>query len=915
MSDVRGMLASDPRYGEALAQLQVGKWPEAIENLQALQQEYPDSADLAESLQQAEIQASYTEEWRKQVKGRRLPFEPKKVLPRVGLVVLVAAMAYIGLTAYREWYLPSRERAAVHAEGLELVQLGHEALARGDFAAAQVAFDQALVLSPDDAAALEGLAEAERQAQLDADYQAAVVLAADEDREPAIQAFLDLQARAPGYRDVSRWLTVLQTTDESAPLFALAEEHFQKHEWQKAIEAYEALRAENSDYEQESVAQHLFDSYLAYGLEFVNQPRDDDTVLPAALEAFGQALSLRPGDAEAEAEQELASAYSNALDMQKSGQWVESALLLRTVYDRNPDYFAGAVLNDLYQNYLSMGNAAVGVGDVDLAMSAYSMARRLDVPDHSGLHAAYLTLGADLVEERKLEEAYRAFALARKIAEVDQEPLYQAYIAMGDAEFEEHRMEEALTAYAAAGMVERASHDPLQQAYVHIGDTLVVEELIGEALQIYGLAGELVTEDQELLFGSYVALGDSLVAGGDLEGALGVYELASVCRVASLEPLYRSYLALGDVHQSLGERKLALKAYELAGRLEVDDVNEAMLRISGLAPGLTPTATPTPTSTPTPTPTNTPTPSPPTATPLPSPLWYYSGWIAFQSNRDGALDIYVMRSDGSQVQRMHGSDWGVYEALIEAQTLSPDGTTRVYAEAGGGEVTDLFIFREDLPENWLRRWVLVDHGKFCYDPRWSPHGDRIVFVSQKTGNDEIWTIYPDGSDEKQLTKNDWEWDKFPTYSQDGTQIAFWSNRETGHPQIWVMNADGTGQKNISNNEFDEKEPVWIRPDLLARVQEAQWQAEANRAAWKASAPIIVPVPAPDSSGTGEDGSEADGSQGTAGSDPPTSTPTATPTPTSQPDEPTATPVPPTPTPRVTVQVPTPTPITSPVPGG
>ncbi len=67
----------------------------------------------------------------------------------------------------------------------------------------------------------------------------------------------------------------------------------------------------------------------------------------------------------------------------------------------------------------------------------------------------------------------------------------------------------------------------------------------------------------------------------------------------------------------------------------------------------------------------------------------------------------------------------------------------------------------------------------------------------------------DGQDLRQLTQNRWEWDKHPTWSPDGSQIAFFSNR-SGRRQIWVMNADGTSQRNISNNDYEDWDPVWIK---------------------------------------------------------------------------------------------------------
>jgi TolB protein len=63
---------------------------------------------------------------------------------------------------------------------------------------------------------------------------------------------------------------------------------------------------------------------------------------------------------------------------------------------------------------------------------------------------------------------------------------------------------------------------------------------------------------------------------------------------------------------------------------------------------------------------------------------------------------------------------------------------------------------------------------------------------------------------QRLTWNAWEWDKHPTWSPDGRQIAFYSNRYIGRRQIWVMNADGTDVRNLSDNPYSDWDPVWLK---------------------------------------------------------------------------------------------------------
>jgi TolB protein len=90
----------------------------------------------------------------------------------------------------------------------------------------------------------------------------------------------------------------------------------------------------------------------------------------------------------------------------------------------------------------------------------------------------------------------------------------------------------------------------------------------------------------------------------------------------------------------------------------------------------------------------------------------------------------------------------------------------------------------------------------------SPRDNRIAFVSAESGNDEIYSINPDGSDMRRLTSNTWEWDKHPSWSSDGSQIVFWSNRDTGRRQLWVMNADGSNPHLLLKSTFNDWDPVW-----------------------------------------------------------------------------------------------------------
>ena len=66
---------------------------------------------------------------------------------------------------------------------------------------------------------------------------------------------------------------------------------------------------------------------------------------------------------------------------------------------------------------------------------------------------------------------------------------------------------------------------------------------------------------------------------------------------------------------------------------------------------------------------------------------------------------------------------------------------------------------------------------------------KIVFVSDRDGNAEIYSCNVDGSNISRLT-NDAGWDDQPAWSPDGSHIAFMSDR-TGNREIYIMNSDGS----------------------------------------------------------------------------------------------------------------------------
>jgi Tol biopolymer transport system component len=116
-----------------------------------------------------------------------------------------------------------------------------------------------------------------------------------------------------------------------------------------------------------------------------------------------------------------------------------------------------------------------------------------------------------------------------------------------------------------------------------------------------------------------------------------------------------------------------------------------------------------------------------------------NGKIAFNSFRDGNLEVYVMHADGSNQQRVTNDP-------------GSDGI-----------------------------------------PDWSPDGTKIVFYR----DGDIYTMNSDGSNQKRLTST--RNDNSPSWSPDGTKIVFANHQEFNNLEIYVMHADGSNQQRVTNN--------------------------------------------------------------------------------------------------------------------
>lgn len=88
---------------------------------------------------------------------------------------------------------------------------------------------------------------------------------------------------------------------------------------------------------------------------------------------------------------------------------------------------------------------------------------------------------------------------------------------------------------------------------------------------------------------------------------------------------------------------------------------------------------------------------------------------------------------------------------------------------------------------------------------------RVVFTAIADGDEDIWSMNPDGSGRVNLTPNNPRGDYQADISRDGTLIAYASDIAANETEIFVMNPDGSDKRRVTTSAGSNFDPG-ISPD-------------------------------------------------------------------------------------------------------
>ncbi|MCP4262353.1 MAG: hypothetical protein GY774_33360 [Planctomycetes bacterium] len=186
------------------------------------------------------------------------------------------------------------------------------------------------------------------------------------------------------------------------------------------------------------------------------------------------------------------------------------------------------------------------------------------------------------------------------------------------------------------------------------------------------------------------------------------------------------------------------------------------------------------------------------------PAWSPSGeQLVFVSVRNHKHEIWITDSRGKN------------ERFITSGFLpawSPDGKQLAITRADANRRRQIWIIGVD---GRGEKQLTSEGSNHC--PAWSPKGDKIAYWSgDERGFGQVWVMKSDGTQKRQLThprKNEYT----PKGSSANApawafseQIAYWAGIEHRYGQIWTMNPDGSNQKQLTDEPApaSSDNPTW-----------------------------------------------------------------------------------------------------------
>jgi eukaryotic-like serine/threonine-protein kinase len=181
-----------------------------------------------------------------------------------------------------------------------------------------------------------------------------------------------------------------------------------------------------------------------------------------------------------------------------------------------------------------------------------------------------------------------------------------------------------------------------------------------------------------------------------------------------------------------------------------------------------------------------------------NPIWASDGQaLYFVSDRSGSMQLWRVAVDEASGQTLGDPELvPTPAAYSQHPTLASDGKRLAFVQ-----LTPLYALHRYAFDAERGRLVgepkpLLQNAKAMFNPDVSPEGQRLVYYASDGGQEDLFWLNSDGSNQPQQLTDDPANDRAPRWSPDGNRLAFYSNR-TGNWELWTLNADGSGLRQVT----------------------------------------------------------------------------------------------------------------------